>query len=586
MLTTDARSFTPFRVSPPPSAAGADSQTQDALVVYPLFKAAKETSLWHGNLLGFRFNSGNDSIPNTGNCEIDLSQLVFEEVTQKTWDANARLAEQLAASTPVRHVFMGSHITGAWARHDLSTIPTNDTLQGEFMDLVGTLDPVQAQEEVNFVRGLWMDDDPSASPDPKPDARPDDSSSLGDIYHSQPVIVNPPSRSMYFFDYGFSAVGDEGAHDYAEFMRRHAKRRRVVLAGANDGMLHAFDGGVWDRDRAGSSETYDKIHDLGNGSELFAYVPQAVMPNLYDLTYGKEQLWMVDGQIEVSDAFIDHDGDSTREWRTVAIATMREGGRGLVALDITQPDPISSSPDFIPEISDLPVCTDGATAGCDGEYPKVLWEFSDTEDAEPNCPTGFSGDDCWPWWDLGWTWSKPVIARIAVYNPSAPNEPDDLFVAFFGGGIGQEGTPDTTGRHFYGVDVATGETIFKHLIGVPIPGSPTALDTDDDGFHDRIYFADSDGSVWRIQYPKPNDPDRDRSGGRRGWLGAGPDGQDLGLPLQLPDPPDVLPPSGRGLDGGRERQELLGDHPGQRQPPEPRREHRQRRPLLLPVGCG
>ena len=33
----------------------------------------------------------------------------------------------------------------------------------------------------------------------------------------------------------------------------------------------------------------------------------------------------------------------------------------------------------------------------------------------------------------------------------------------------------------------------------------TVLDTDDDGFHDRVYFADSDGSVWRTKYPAPND---------------------------------------------------------------------------------
>jgi hypothetical protein len=39
-----------------------------------------------------------------------------------------------------------------------------------------------------------------------------------------------------------------------------------------------------------------------------------------------------------------------------------------------------------------------------------------------------------------------------------------------------------------------------------VPGSPTALDSDIDGFHDRIYFGDTNGGIFRIQYPPPDDP--------------------------------------------------------------------------------
>ena len=55
-------------------------------------------------------------------------------------------------------------------------------------------------------------------------------------------------------------------------------------------------------------------------------------------------------------------------------------------------------------------------------------------------------------------------------------------------------------------DIETGATEVKELIGVSVPGSPTILDSDSDGFHDRIYFGDSDGSLWRISYPEPDDP--------------------------------------------------------------------------------
>ena len=49
--------------------------------------------------------------------------------------------------------------------------------------------------------------------------------------------------------------------------------------------------------------------------------------------------------------------------------------------------------------------------------------------------------------------------------------------------------------------------LVKHPIAVDLPGGVTALDSNIDGFHDRIYFADSDGSLWRIQYPDPTHAD-------------------------------------------------------------------------------
>jgi type IV pilus assembly protein PilY1 len=305
---------------------------------------------------------------------------------------------------------------------------------------------------------------------------------------------------MFFFDYGY---GD--AHGYASFMEKHAMRRRVVLAGANDGMIHAFDGGIFDRNRGLTTETYNDQHDLGNGQELFAYLPHSVMPRLYNMTYGKSQQYMADGLIATSDVYIDTDPDpsvTSREWRTVAIATMRRGGRGMVALDITQPDPIDGTT-FVPEVpsDQFPGCLNTGT-GCVAEYPKLLWEFEDTDDTDSNCPySPATSIQCSPYWDLGWTWSKPAIARIAVNDD--PNPPDDVFVAFFGGGWDRTES-DHTGNYIYGVDIATGAILYEANLGVAVPGSPTALDSDIDGFHDRIYFADSDGGIHRLQFPSPD----------------------------------------------------------------------------------
>ncbi len=490
-LEGEARSFTPFKIAPPPSGVGGNA-TRDYLVVYPFFQPQESQTLWSGNLWAFPLNKEQPTLPTIGDCEVDTSKMV--------WNAYDALEAQLDAHTegnPQRFVFMGSDASGSWVRHDLATIPTDSTLRDEFKVLTG-LDPgddVLAQQVVNFVRGIRVDNDTDPSnPGPPALARPSGYPVLGDTFHSQPVIVNPPNNSMYFFNYGYNVSTERGAHDYRTFIEEQSKRRRIVLAGANDGMLHAFDGGFWDRIRPGTDETYDGIHDLGNGTELFAWVPRAVMDRLYNITAGGslnhvEPLDMVDGPIVKGDAFIDAVGDSDREWRTVALASMRRGGRGILALDITQPDPIDSALDYQPAISTFPGCMDGMDPDCSGEYPRLMWEFSDTADLNGNGAP-----------DLGWTWSKPAIARIAISQGTDP--PDDVFVAFFGGGW-DSSNADQTGTYFYGVELETGTVLVKHLIAVDLPGGVTALDSDSDGFHDRIYFADTDGSLWRIQYPAP-----------------------------------------------------------------------------------
>jgi Tfp pilus tip-associated adhesin PilY1 len=488
------RSFAPFKIAPPPSSLGGNP-TRDYLAIFPFFQPLEGKTLWAGNLWAYRLNREQMHLPTTGDCEVDT--------TQAAWEASSALAAQLAAHTegdPQRFVYMGSDHSGAWQRYDLATMPDDETLRTEFkvlLDVSGGIDDTVAQQVVNFVRGIYMDDDYD-TPGPPLDPRPVGYPVLGDFFHSQPTVINPPNTLRYSYDWGY------GNHNYADFVAQQAKRRRVVVAGANDGMLHVFDGGVWNRDRANegnlASDPYDQIHDLGTGTELFAWVPQAVMGSLYHMTSGGdlvhvEQQYMVDGPIAKSDAFIDHDGDGNREWRTVVLASMRRGGRGILALDLTQPDPIGAAPDYIPGNSKFAGCREAGVSGCSGEYPKLLWEFTDTADANGNGQ-----------WDLGWTWSTPAIARIAVYNPSDPQQPDDVFVAFFGGGWDRDEL-DRTGTYFYGVDVATGAVLLKTNMSVDLPGGVSALDSNENGFHDRLYFADSDGGVWRVQYPNPTDPD-------------------------------------------------------------------------------
>jgi hypothetical protein len=491
------RSFVPFKVAPPPSPSG--TGPEDFLAVFPFFTPLQDRPLWEGHLYGFKLNADNPTLPTVADsdCEIDFTQI--------EWNAADSLLAQLSGS-PQRNIFIGWDSGSDWVRCDITETFTNATLRSNFKDYVSddlpvTITDLQAVEVANFVRNIY--DNPAGlglSPPPQDPPRAGGTPVLGDIYHSQPKIVNPPTTTMYFYDYGFVEATELGVHDYQLFMQEQSKRRRVVLVGGNDGILHGFDGGAWDRDDGG---VYDDVHDLGTGTEMFGFVPQAVMHRLYNMTYGTDQQYLVDGQTTVADVFISPDGVGDREWRTIALSTMRRGGRGMVALDITQPDSTSGT-DYVPSVpsDDMPGCLTGGT-GCAGNYPELLWEFIDTTDANSNCPPALSGDECEPYWDLGWTWSEPAVARVAVYT-GVDTPPDDLYIAFFGGGWDQQ-QQDYTGTHVYGVNVETGEIVFKNAYTVSIPGGVMALDSDLDGFHDRIYFGDTDGGLWRLTLAGPSD---------------------------------------------------------------------------------
>jgi hypothetical protein len=114
--------------------------------------------------------------------------------------------------------------------------------------------------------------------------------------------------------------------------------------------------------------------------------------------------------------------------------------------------------------------------------PQPLWEFTDVT--------------------MGETWSIPTVGKIV-------NDGDDTFVAFVGSGYDND-PGNTVGNYFYAVDIETGTAIWSYEtleedtsasfgnIQNTIPGSPSSIDVDQDGFADRVYFADLDGRVYRL----------------------------------------------------------------------------------------
>jgi len=375
---------------------------------------------------------------------------------------------------------------------------------------------------------------------------------LGDIFHSNPLIVGRPADFAFF---------DSNLNNYQAFLKTYRQRRRMLFAGANDGLLHAFDIGVFNRDASVCSTLSDgslpPCYDLGTGVELFAFAPRGTMQIYKPLKDAagpqtKKMEWTVDGAPSAADVFIDgsHNGTPTpadRTWHTVLVGGLREGSpfqgtssvppkssRGsYFALDITQPDelvddgsggvgPPSGPGTFLAprclNASGDPSCgKDAADATVRSSqparaWPAVLWEILDTGDLDvgPSPGAGYG--------DMGETWSKPAMGRVKVCvancgntSPPLPTT-EDRYVAIVGGGFDRQRL-NRRGNWLYMIDVETGKTLYRAnsscgvntgAVGcVPtyfgsVPSEPAAFDLNGDGYLDFLYVGDLKGQMWRI----------------------------------------------------------------------------------------
>ena len=356
--------------------------------------------------------------------------------TELFWDAGVLLRDRTAASRTV----YASYRAGGTLANPLTRV---DFTAANAATLAPFLQDYQADNAglIGFVRGegrAWK---------------------LGDINHSTPIVVGPPSRSAER-----AAVMGSG---YAEFAQANADRPKVIYVGANDGMLHCF--------------------DVVTGQELWGFIPYNLLPKLRNMwavdstngtRYFNHDIY-VDGSPNVADVQING------QWRTVLITGQGPGSGSTMAgalnyywaLDVTDP-----------------------------ADPQPLWEI--THKDNQNRIT------------MGETWSVPEIGK--VNHSGTPR-----WVAFMGSGYDNDTGPwsaDIAGTYFYIVRVDTGEILrtqaitqidtnrftaakqpYKYTnIMAALVGSPTAVDTNYDGFVDWVYYGDLDGRLYRLVMTSPN----------------------------------------------------------------------------------
>ncbi|MCW5597850.1 MAG: pilus assembly protein PilY [Nitrosomonas sp.] len=242
---------------------------------------------------------------------------------------------------------------------------------------------------------------------------------LGDIINSDLLYV----KSLNF-SYDALPSGTAGRDSYYTFVQTNESRIPVIYTGANDGMLHAF-----------NAET---------GVELFSYVPSTVFSKLSQLTTANyTHRYFVDGNAYAGDAYI----GATPSWRTILLGALSAGGKGIFALDITDPTQFSTA--------------------------DVLWEFSDA--------------------DLGFV---PGQAKIALLN-------NGIWAAIVSNGYNS--TSDRA--YLYIINLQTGTLIAKIATNNSTNNglsTPALVDTNGDRIIDFVYAGDLQGNVWKFDLSHSN----------------------------------------------------------------------------------
>lgn len=205
------------------------------------------------------------------------------------WDAGEILNSRSASD---RKVYTAVEQGGSLVRHDFS-VAELDTLGPILQDVNNDNEGL-----INFVRGEGRD------------------WKLGDINHSNPIVVGPPD--------GTSGLMGNG---YDQFLNDNKDRRKVLYVGANDGMIHCF--------------------DICTGEELWAFIPYNLLPKLknmwaFDPATGERYFIRdiyVDGTPKAADVYINGG------WKTILICGQGPGKGSIIggginyyfALDITDP---------------------------------------------------------------------------------------------------------------------------------------------------------------------------------------------------------------------------------------------------------
>jgi type IV pilus assembly protein PilY1 len=302
---------------------------------------------------------------------------------------------------------------------------------------------------------------------------------LGDIVHSTPVSICKPPDNFHLI------YTDES---YQTYHNAFKDRETVVYVGANDGMLHAFTS--WKYNSATKQYTQPPSTSESIGDELWAYIPQSLLPHLKWLPHTDyTHVFYVDMKPKIFDAKIlpdeTHysDSDSDDNWGTFLLCGLNLGGGDIsVVSDFNDDGDVTDATDDR-DFSPSYVCMDIT----DPRNPRVLWERS--------------------YQDLEMTSSSPTIVKVK-----------DAWFAVFGSGPSSCACDDSTttkNGHIFVVDLETGDPyqsggndwLFETSESKAFMNSPVSLDKNLNYNVDAVYFGEAyyssgwKGKLYKVTIP-------------------------------------------------------------------------------------
>jgi type IV pilus assembly protein PilY1 len=455
---------------------------------------------WKIDLHGFILDSAGACALNDPEAPAECSTGSFKSSAVPFWDAGARLRTRSEASRKLWTSLIDPTLLKskkiAWTSTNFLPTDLNITLSdlGTYNfganPVAGTIAALQ-DDIVATIRGCELGTLGGTCVD-----RP---WKLGDLFHSDPVVVPGPPSPL-------AGAGNK------MFRQTYGTRDRRIFVGSNDAFLHAFDAGSW------NATAVPPAYTTGSGDEVFGFMPYTARKTAKELPRdsGTRDFYMVDGSPHVSDAwFYSSPTSNTQltdgsEWRTILISGMRQGGKQLFALDVTNPG-----------ASAVTTCPNSRSP-VDTGYPCYLWEYP-----RENGPTSDKQL-------MGETWSEPVIVKIKVKVNSNDNggQGFERWVAIVGGGYDKTSNPNDktnynalsyAGRTLMVIDVQTGKMIARkefdpastaaattdpstiaydpahaeRSMHYAFAATPAVFDLDFDGYADVVYAPDVGGNIWK-----------------------------------------------------------------------------------------
>ncbi len=407
-------------VAPAFTIAQANRLTLDNSIYLSMFEPSSK-EVWPGNVKGYRIT--HDGIVDLdGRLAVDPATGNFVDEARSFWTGAADGGKVLQGG-------LSMHIGGYAQRHVYTYAgtrkPSNEDLTRNANRLAGgnpaitramlglpnAVSDQEVQSLLNWARGqdVYDEDQDGVTGESR-------TGIMGAPLHSTPVVL--------------------------KYRQSDGTYRKVLFTMNNNGFLHAFD---VSRD------------DTSGGNELFAFIPQALLKHLKQLsknTYGASghPLYGLDGHLVA--------------WRkddshAYLFFGMRRGGKNYYALDVSNP-----------------------------EKPRLMWRIE-----------GGKGDFA----KLAQTWSRPAVVRTKVRGRHQ-------VALVFGGGYDttqdgkQAGVKDAEGNAVYIVDAMTGKRLWwagrggdlDMPLDYSIPSDIRIVDMDGNGYADRLYFGDMGGELWRI----------------------------------------------------------------------------------------